>query len=92
MIYLVHLDFNSVPIGVWNEQRDSYYPEEVPLKKSATSLLESQMDGESWEDFTDRICDRISHRDWWETHESNNNDLGEVWHEIVPSSEPLDVR
>lgn len=89
MIYLVHQDFGGSPIGIWNESEESYYPELNALQKSAQVIFESRYDGESWEDFSDRISDRISHRDWWETHESDKTDLQEVWYEIVPSDEPL---
>lgn len=92
MIYLVHKDFQGNPIGVWNEAEDSYYPEEHDLKKSANALIGTRFEGESWEEFSDRLSDRISHRDWWETHNSEKASLEEVWHEVVPSSESLNVR
>jgi len=89
MIYLVHSDFEGRPIGLWNEAEENYYPEENPLKKSAQTLIETRIEGESWEEFADRISDRVSHRDWWETHESSNGDIATVWYEIVPSAQPL---
>lgn len=89
MIYLLHKDFNGNPIGVWNEARESYYPKPNPLQTSAQSLVSNNFDGESWEDFTDRLSDRVSHRDWWETYESDKDNLQEVWYEIKPSDESL---
>lgn len=89
MLYLVHSNFEGTPIGVWNEEEENYYPEDNPLKKSATTLIESRIEGESWEEFADRLSDRVSHRDWWETYESPTVVLTDVWNEIVPSSETL---
>lgn len=92
MLYLVHSDFQGNPIGLWNEAGESFYPEENSLQKSATTIIDSQIDGESWEDFADRLGSRISHRDWWSTHESDQESLSDVWIEIVPSYESLNVR
>lgn len=89
MLYLLHSDFQGNPIGLWNENGENYYFEDNTLKKSAQGLMDSRFDGESWEEFADRLSDRVSHRDWWETHESSNTDLAKVWYEIVPSAEPL---
>lgn len=89
MLNLVHLDFQGTPIGIWNENGESFYPEDNSLKVSAQGLMQNRFEDEPWEEFADRICDRISHRDWWDTHESSETDLQKVWYEIVPSSEPL---
>lgn len=90
--YVVHKDFTGKPIGIWSEDGDSFYPdEEVPLVKSAQNLMRNRLQGEPWEDYADRLADRVSHRDWWDTHESDETDLPVVWTEIVPSAAALDL-
>ena len=87
--FLVHLDIDGTPKGVWNEAGESYYPEPFDLENSAKRILGTQRTGEPWEDFADRIASRISHRDWWETRKSKSSDLEKVWQEVDPSSAPL---
>lgn len=89
MKYLVHKDFSGTPIGIWNEEAESFYPRENNLKKSADSLMDTRFEGEPWDDFADRLSSRISHRDWWETHDSEKESLEDAWIEIVPSDAPL---
>lgn len=89
MLYLVQSDFSGTPVGVWDEDENSFYPEASTLEKSAQAIIQSRFEGEPWEEFADRVSDRISHRDWWETHESSRANLEDVWAEIVPSSESL---
>lgn len=87
--YLVHLDFAGSPIGIWNDAEESYYPQANALQRSAETLMASRIDGESWEDFSDRLSSRVSHRDWWEVFSSSGESLEEVWHEVKPSDAPI---
>ena len=87
--FLVHLDIGGEPRGIWAESGDSYYPEPFELEASANRITATQRDGEPWAEFTDRIASRVSHRDWWQVHESQSTDLEKVWQEVDPSSAPL---
>lgn len=86
--YLVHMDLEGTPKGIWGES-DSYYPEPFELIASATRLMGTQFKGEPWDEFVDRIASRISHRDWWSVIDSKSTDLKKVWQEVDPSSAPL---
>lgn len=87
--YLLHKDLAGNPIGVWNEQGDNYYPASTDLKKSAENLMYTRMEGEPWDEFSDRLSSRVSHRDWWEVLDSSKSTPEEAWIEVDPSSEPL---
>lgn len=73
-VIAIHKRMDGTPVGVWANPTESLYVHNATQDQNrAKALMEDMGTQVTWADWVDTLANRISHQDWWDMVDSNDD-------------------